>query len=246
MHESQTEPGIRSRTKTFHEPWHDAECSDHADQRKGNEKRRPGRTRSGEFGHADDDQSVDQHQQQHDASHSAPKNSPSDSERFPICRSHLKSFGLRPCHGCESHGYDELGFGTGGWGGGIGPVGLGVGSVGPGLGSVGGGLASYGRMVVAVAVGAITKQLRIKRLIATTLRIRSPMEALALQLSVPIKPWVPRSRPFHDRDPRIDGIPPRMDRTRGVVAHDVRMSRRIDRRFPRKAGRGTRTIESCG
>ena len=77
----------------------------------------------------------------------------------------------------EDHGCDGLGFGTGGWGGGIGPVGVGVGSVGPGLGSVGGGLASCGRMMVAVAVGALAKQPRINRLIATTLRIRFPHES---------------------------------------------------------------------
>src|SRR6185312_9479148 len=90
MHESQTKPRGRNRTEALHEPWHDAEGSDQACQRERIESRSPGRARAGEFGRADDDQSVDKHQQQHNASHSPPENSPSDPERFPICRYHVK------------------------------------------------------------------------------------------------------------------------------------------------------------
>ena len=90
MDESQAKSGIRNRTKAPYEPWHDAEGSDQGSQHERKENRSPGRTRTGEFGHADDDQSVDKHQQQHDASHTPPENSPSDPERFRVCRYHLK------------------------------------------------------------------------------------------------------------------------------------------------------------
>lgn len=101
---------------------------------------------------------------------------------------------------------------------------------------------SVGKALTAMASTPITKQ---KSRIQWSGKAEASMRFRSSRRSV-IMSCGPHFLPSHGSFPRIAGTPPRKDRTMDDRAHDVRIPRRIDRRFPRRDDKETQRAGKIG